>query len=85
MAPSFVVQGKKPRLVIDLRHGNRHISARPFHYQRVATFLSTLHPDYHLFSWDVADAFCHGLIRPDHRRYFRFIVDVTVYEPAVMP
>lgn len=85
VSPSFVVHGGKDRLVVDLRLINRFITPRPFKYQRLAGFLSSLVPGDHLVSWDVVDAFYHIRIHPSHRKYFRFVVDGIVYEPRVLP
>jgi len=85
VSPSFVVHGGKDRLVVDLRLINRFIQPRPFNYQRLASFLSSLVPCDHLVSWDVMDAFYHIRIHPAHRKYFRFVVAGVVYEPRVLP
>lgn len=83
--PTFVVHGGKDRLVVDLRFFNQLIQSRPFHYQRLAYFLSSLTPDDHLVSWDMQDAFYHVHVHPSHRQYFRFVVERSVYEPRVLP
>ena len=85
VSPTFIVHGRKDRLVIDLRLVNEWIQPRLFRYQRLAHFLSALLPDENLVSWDVQDAFYHVRLWPSHRKYFRFVVAGTVYEPRVLP
>eukprot|EP00168_Porphyra_purpurea_P002330 TRINITY_DN1267_c0_g1_i3.p1 TRINITY_DN1267_c0_g1~~TRINITY_DN1267_c0_g1_i3.p1 ORF type:complete len:1085 (-),score=104.85 TRINITY_DN1267_c0_g1_i3:486-3740(-) len=85
VSPSFFVLGGKDRLVVDLRLINKFIAQRTFKYQRLSRFLSTLLPDEYVVSWDVRDAFYHVRIWPAHRKYFRYVVGGTVYEPTVLP
>jgi len=85
VTPSFVVYGGKDRLVVDLRLINQFIHSRPFKYQRLSGFLSSLVPGEHLVSRDVTDAFYRIRILPAQRKSFRFIVSGVVYEPRVVP
>lgn len=85
VSPTFVVYGGKPRLVVDLRKINRYITPKRFQYQRLQSFLTLLSLGDHLVSWDVSDAFYHIRILPEHRKFFRFVVGGTVYEPTVLP
>lgn len=60
VSASLVVDiNTKPRLVIDCKHQNKYLEARPFRYEQMADFIMDFCLDDHLTSWDVADAFHH--------------------------
>lgn len=84
VSPTFVVYGRKARLVVDLRRIIVLISPRLCQYQRLQSFLVPLTPGDHLVSWDISDDFYHIILRLEHYNIFRFVVDGVFYEPVVL-
>lgn len=75
----------KPRLVVDYRVPNKHLSPRRFKYESLYDLAPQLRPGDSLISWDIKDAFYHLDLRPRDRTFLCFTVLGRVFEPVVMP
>lgn len=75
----------KPRLVVDYRVPNKHLSPRRFKCESLYDLAPQLRPGDSLISWDIKDAFYHLDLRPRDRTFLCFTVLGRVFEPVVMP
>jgi len=85
-SPAFVAdRHRKPRLVIDLKYANGFLHDKPFTYESLSLFLSQLHPNDCMVSWDMKDAFHHLSLQPHDRPRLVFRVGPRFYEPLTLP
>ena len=82
MSHTFLIPKKDGgwRLVVDLRHVNRHCSAWHTHYETLQTFLPQLQPGQHLVGWDIRNAFHHLRVEERFVRYFQFQINGETFE-----
>ena len=69
--PLTVAEGKKLRLVIDLRHVNCHLVRFKFKYKNLCS-LSQVLQGHWFFTWDLKSGYHHVDISPDHHKYLGF-------------
>ena len=67
--PLTVAKGKKPRLVIDLRHVNCHLFRFKFKYEDLPSLSQVLQEGHWFFTWGLKSGYHHVDISPDHQRY----------------
>ena len=70
--PFTVVEGKKLRLAIDLRHINCHLVRFKFKYEDVHSLSLVLQKGHWFFTWDLKSGYHHVDISPDHQKYLGF-------------
>ena len=63
--------GRK-RLILDLRHVNKHIFKNKFKCEDISVAKELLGPDKYMFSFDLKSGYHHVDIFPDHRKYLSF-------------
>ena len=98
--PLTVAEGKKLRLVIDLRHVNCHLVRFKFKYEDLRSLSQVLQEGHWFFTWDLKSGYHHVDISPVHQkklgfawpfngvlRYFTFAVfpSVSVARVFVLP
>ncbi|OGV83716.1 MAG: hypothetical protein A2340_12880 [Lentisphaerae bacterium RIFOXYB12_FULL_60_10] len=81
----FVVQGKKPRMIHDLRPVNQHIQAPKVKLEGTNTLALMLQPKDYMVKSDVKSGYHHILIHPDHRRFLAFRFGAQLYQWKVLP
>ena len=67
-----VAEGKKLRLVIDLRHVNCHLVRFKFKYEDLRSLSQVLQDGHWFFTWDLKSGYHHVDICPDHQKYLGF-------------
>ena len=70
--PLTVAEGKKLRLVIDLRHVNSYLVKPKFKYEDLRSLSQVLDEGHWFFTWDLMSGYHHLDIFPDHQKYLGF-------------
>ena len=70
--PLTVADGKKLRLVIDLRHVNNYLVKPKFKYEDLRSLSQVLNEGHWFFTWDLKSGYHHVDICPDHQKYLGF-------------
>ena len=70
--PLTVAEGKKLRLVIDLRHVNSYLVKPKFKYEDLRSLSQVLDEGHWFFTWDLMSGYHHLDICPDHQKYLGF-------------
>ena len=70
--PLTVVTGHKMRLVLDLRHVNKHVQYLPVKYDDWAMLSQVIAQHAYFISFDLTNAYHHLAILPSHRKYLGF-------------
>ena len=70
--PLTVAQGKKLRLVLDLRHVNQYVLHQGFKYETWNEAIQVVSKDSYFVKFDFTSGFHHVSIFPDHCKYFGF-------------
>ena len=75
--PLSVVEGRKKRLVIDLRHVNKFLFIPKFHYEDLSSLSQVFARDDWFFSWDLKSGYHHVNIYKPHQQYsgFSWVID----------
>jgi len=85
LSSAFVIEGRKKRIVVDLRPLNEQCIDLPGKMEGLRILPSLIEPDDHLISWDWRDGYHHFRIHPDHRVYFRFQILGRYFESVTLP
>ena len=72
MNPLTVVEGKKLRLVIDLRHVNQFLVKTKFKYDDLRSLSQIVEENSWFFTFDLKSGFHHVDIHQDHQKYLGF-------------
>ena len=87
--PLTVAEGKKLRLVIDLRHVNCHLVRFKFKYEDLRSRSQVLQDGHWFFTWDLKSGYHHVDICPDHQKYlglaWPFNVGLRYFTFTVLP
>ena len=70
--PLTLAEGKKLRLVIDLRHINQCLVLPKFKYEDLRSLSEVLDEGHWFFSWDLKSGYHHVNIHPEHQSYLGF-------------
>lgn len=70
--PLTVAEGKKLRLVIDLRLVNCHLVRFKFKYEDLRSLSQVIQEGHWFFTWDLKSGYHHVDISPDHQKYLGF-------------
>ena len=70
--PLTVAEGKKLRLVIDLRHVNAYLVKPKFKYEDLRSLSQVIEGGYWFFTWDLKSGYHHIDISVDHQQYLGF-------------
>ena len=70
--PLTVAEGRKLRLVIDLRHVNEYVTLRKFKYKDLRIVSTLFEKDYFFSTFDLESGYHHVDIFPPHRKYLGF-------------
>ena len=70
--PLTVAEGKKLRLVLDLRHVNPYLQKKKFRYEDLDAVTDILQPDDYFTMFDLISAYYHINIHPDFYKYLGF-------------
>ena len=70
--PLTVAEGKKLRLVLDLRHVNKYLERQKFKYENLKTVSILLENDYYFATFDLKSGYHHISIAEDHRQFLGF-------------
>ena len=70
--PLTVAEGKKLRLVIDLRHVNAFVSKVKFKYEDLRSLYQVLEENHWFFTSDLKSGYHHVDIFADHQKYLGF-------------
>ena len=70
--PVTVAKGKKLRLVVDLRHVNKHVCKQTFCYEDLKSLSQLFGEKYWFFKWDLKSGYHHVNIYPPHRQFLGF-------------
>ena len=70
--PLTVAEGKKLRLVIDLRHVNNYLFKPKFKYEDLRSLSQVLDEGHWFFTWDLKSGYHHVDICLDHQKYLGF-------------
>ena len=70
--PLTVAEGKKLRLVLDLRHVNPYLRKNKFRYEDLDTVIDILQPGDYFTMFDLISAYYHINIHPDFYQYLGF-------------
>ena len=70
--PLTVAEGKKLRLVLDLRHVNKHIKHNKFRYENLSTLSEMLNKGDYFTTFDLTSGYHHIEIHPEHRKFLVF-------------
>lgn len=84
-SPLGVVEGKKLRLIIDLRELNKHIDTVHFRYDDIKVACSLFEQGDFFFSFDLKSAYHHIDIDPAYYKYLGFEWDGQFYVFASLP
>ena len=66
--PLKVGEGKKPHLVIDLRHVNCHLVRFKYRYEDLRSLSKVLPEGHRFFPWDLKSGYHHVDISPEHQK-----------------
>ena len=77
MNPLSVVEGKKKRLVLDLRHVNKFLLITKFHYEDLSSLSQVFAKDDWFFNWNLKGGYHHVNIYEPHQQYlgFSWVID----------
>ena len=70
--PLTVAEGKKLRLVIDLRHVNDFLVKPKFKYEDLRSLSEVVEENHWFFTWDLKSGYHHVDIFKDHQKYLGF-------------
>ena len=70
--PLTVAEGKKLRLVIDLRHVNQYLAKPKFKYEDLRSLSQVLQTNSWFFTWDLKSGYHHVDITAEHQQYLAF-------------
>ena len=70
--PLTVAEGKKLRLVIDLRHVNQYLVKPKFKYEDLRSLSQVLQTNSWFFTWDLKSGYHHVDITAEHQQYLSF-------------
>ena len=70
--PLTVAEGKKLRLVLDLRHVNQFLEKPTFKYEDLRTFAKMFEQGYYIACFDLKNGYHHVAINPEHYKYLGF-------------
>ena len=70
--PLTVVDGKKLRLVIDLRHVNQCLIVPKFKYEDLRSLAQVVDQGHWFFTWDLESEYHHVSIYQNHQQYLGF-------------
>jgi len=70
--PLTVAEGKKLRLVLDLRHVNEFVKQTKFRYEDLRTFSEMYNEGDYFFTFDLTSGYHHIEINPEHCKYLGF-------------
>ena len=78
--PLSVAEGKKLRLVIDLRHVNQYLAKPKFKYEDLRSLSQVLEEGSWFFTWDLKSGYHHVDIHEENQKYlgFAWIFDNTI-------
>ena len=62
-------EGKKLRLVLDLRHVNTYLVVSIFKYENLKSLSKIFEQGYYFFAWDRKQSYHHISIFPEHTQY----------------
>jgi hypothetical protein len=84
VVPAFVVQGKKPRLVVDYTTQNHNHQDTPFRMEGLLDLAPQLRPNDILFMFDTSDAYYHLKLRLCDRDKLLFRVGDHFFRPLCL-
>ena len=70
--PLTVAEGKKLRLVLDLREVNKYLAKCSFRYEDLRSLSEVFKKDFWFFTWDLKSGYHHVDIFPPHQQYLGF-------------
>ena len=70
--PLTVAEGKKLRLVLDLRHVNKHIKHNKFCFENLSTLAEMLNKEDYFTTFDLTSGYHHIEIHPEHCKFLGF-------------
>ena len=70
--PLTVAEGKKLRLVLDLREVNKHLVKNSFHYEDLRSLAEVFEKGFWFFTWDLKSGYHYVDIFPPHQQYLGF-------------
>ena len=70
--PLTVAEGKKLRLVVDLRHVNNYLVKPKFKHEDLRSLSQVLDEGHWFFTWDLKSGYHHVDICLDHQKYLGF-------------
>ena len=70
--PLTVAEGKKLKLVLDLREVNKYLAKRTFHYEDLRSLSEVFREGFWFFTWDLKSGYHHVDIFPPHQQYLGF-------------
>ena len=70
--PLSVTEGKKLRLVLDLREVNRYLVKCNFRYEDLRSLAEVFQKEFWFFTWDLKSGYHHMDIFPPHRQFLGF-------------
>lgn len=73
------------RLVINLSRLNTWVRKKRCRFETLKQLRHIARKGDWMISWDISDGFYHVPIHPDHRKYFRFLVDGEVLQMRSLP
>lgn len=75
--PLTVAEGKKLRLVLDLRHVNNFVYQQKFQYENLNSLSEVFEKDFWFFTWDLKSGYHHVNIFEPHQKYlgFSWVID----------
>ena len=75
--PLSVVEGKKKRLVLDLRHVDKFLFIPKFYYEDLSCLTKVFAKDDWFFDWDLKSGYHHVNICKPHQQYlgFSWVID----------
>ena len=71
--PLTVAEGKKLRLVIDLRHVNQYLVKPKFKYEDLRSLSQVLQTNSWFFTWDLKSGYHHVDITAEHQQYLSLV------------
>ena len=66
------MEGKKLRLVLDLKHVNKYLVVPRFKYENLKSLSEIFEQGYYFFTWDLKQGHHHISIFPEHTQYLGF-------------
>ena len=85
LCPIFVVRGKKPRMIHDLRFVNKFLTAPQIKLEGISTLSQLLRPGDWMVKSDIKSGYHHITIAPESRRFLAFEFQGTIYRWKVLP